>query len=139
MNKTILTAVLLLSAAFAHATDNTVLPPREKSTPVTLTVTEDVSVVGITISSQTPTDIVVSTTAAWRSLTVYNLHASSQVNCGESASVSTVTTSAAIGHTVPAGAVYGNPWTFLVRPGVLFYCLGSHASSSIRISVLKSR
>lgn len=139
MNKSILTAALLLSAALAQAADNTVLPPREKSTPVTLTVTEDVGVVGIDISSQTPTDIVVSTTAAWRSLTVYNLNVSSQVNCGESPTVSTVTASAAIGHTVPAGAVYGNPWTFFVRPGTLFYCLNSHASAAGRISVLRSR
>lgn len=139
MNNAILTAALLLSTALAQATDNTVLPPREKSTPVTLTVTEEVSVVGLTISSQTPTDIVVSTTAAWRSLTVYNLNVASTVYCGESTSVSTQTASAAVGHSIPAGAVYGNPWTFLVRPATLFYCIVSHVTSSGRISVLKSR
>jgi hypothetical protein len=97
---------------------------------------------GIDISSQTPTDVIINTGALYREVCIQNLSTAGYLACGDSASVSTTTTSNLIGVIIPAPPASTTPATpicFSVPAGNRWYCLASYVSGSIRAVIQRGR
>ena len=90
------------------------------------------------IDSQTPTNVVASTTPGYAYVDILNLDTSTNVWCSDSVAVSSITTAALAGWKITTTAP-GNSKRFPLFPGKLWYCLNDGVYSKTRSIVCKGR
>lgn len=96
---------------------------------------------GIAIASAPATSVIVSTPMLYRQVCVQNLDFGNFLSCGESVSVSTISTSAQAGVVIStrvAGAGM-DPQCFPVVAGNQFYCRSSSVTGSSRAVIIRKR
>lgn len=134
MTRFILAAAFMVLAIGVHALE-----------PVTVTidgVSSTDTVRGVDISSQTATDIIISTNPLYRQACVQNLDTSAFLACGDSVSVSTITTNILIGVVVPPASAVTTPATplcFSVPAGNHWYCRTSSTTGTTRAVIQRGR
>ena len=134
MTRFIYVVAVMLAAIGAHALE-----------PVMVTidgVSSTDTVRGVDISSQTAFDIIVATAPLYREACVQNLSTSGYLACGDSASVSTITSNNLIGIIIPASPAIttpASPTCFSVPAGNHWYCLGSWVLGTMRAVIQRGR
>lgn len=144
-NFLVVLALIVGGVSAAHAAADTTFdgPVRspEPATNIT-TVKSSFTVVGVNISSQTPTNIVIDNTQMFRKVCVQNVETVNSIACSENALVSTTTTNSLIGIIIPPATSttsVPSPTCFDILPGRPFYCLGSKTTATSRAIVLRAR
>ncbi len=125
-------AVLL--AGVAHAGDF--------AQPVIIGVTSTMTIVSVSIATQTPTSVIGSLKPLYRQVCIQNLDWNASLSCSESVSISTIPTSASYGlyiTTASAASLSVAPPCFEVVPGNNFYCLSSSVSKASTAVVIRKR
>lgn len=113
--------------------------------PATVTidsVSSTMTIRGIDITSQTVTNVVISTGPLYRQVCVQNFDTSAFVACSDSPSVSTVTSNNLIGTIVSPAATATQPNTpscFSIPAGTSFYCRTSSVTGSTRAGITRGR
>lgn len=140
MKKTLAVISALVCFAVLAARDSYASEP---TTPTIETLSSTMSTVGLAISSQVPTEVVVSTKAGYRYVVVQNLDSTANLYCSENVAVSTITTRSSVGiKVVPNNIVYfsivpSNSGTYVGSQ--YFYCLNDGASASTRAVIMRGR
>jgi hypothetical protein len=99
-------------------------------------------VVGIDISSAPATSIVLGPNNGWQNVCLQNLDLTNALYCGDSVSVSSITTNALIGTIIPPAvdATHpAQPTCFALVAGADFFCRTGSTSGTTRAGVAKSR
>lgn len=113
--------------------------------PVTVTidgVSSTDTVRGISITTQTATDVIISTNPLYRQVCVQNFDTSAFLACSDSVNVSTQTALNTVGTIVAPAATATQPSTpmcFSVPAGNRWYCLSSSTSGSTRAGITRGR
>ena len=97
---------------------------------------------GVDISSQTAFNVMISTPPLYRQVCVQNLDTTAYLACGDSVSVSTISTSNLIGVIIPAAPTATTPATptcFGVPIGNSWYCLTSSVTGTTRAVIQRGR
>lgn len=127
-------AVLLASAVGAAALE-----------PVTVTidsVSSTNTIRGISISSATPTSVVISTSIGYRQVCIQNFDTTAFLACSELPTVSTQTAQDHVGTIIapaPAANSPASPLCFSVSAYTNFYCRTSSVSGTTRAGVARGR
>ncbi len=127
-------AVAVILAGSAHAL--------ETVTPTIDSVSSTITISGISITTQTATDVVISTFPLYRQVCVQNFDTSAFLACSENVSVSTLTANALAGTIIAPAATATQPATptcFAVVAGKRFYCLSSSVTASTRAGITRGR
>ena len=96
--------------------------------------------VGISISSQTPTDVTESSgTEKYRFVSVQNLNTGASLYCSDNVAVSTITTNATAGVLISSNTPANIEKTFTLVPGDKWYCLTNLTTASTRAAVCRGR
>lgn len=114
----------------------------EQATATIDTVSSTMTIVGLTLSSSTPTSVIVSTAMLYRQVCVQNFDTSAFVACSENPGVSTMTANVAIGTIIAPAATATQPATplcFSVVAGKNFYCMTSSITGTTRIGTTRGR
>lgn len=128
---------LMLLAPKAHAIAYS--PGPQPTTAVINQMSSTMTVAGVTISTTSPTSVVVSTNAAYRFVTVQNLcvGGNADLYCGENSVVlSTQTGAAGLGYEISRGSA---AVTFTLLPGQDFFCLASARTSGCQAATIRGR
>ena len=134
MTRFILAGLVMLAVVGAHALE-----------PVSVVidgVSSTNTIAGVSITTQTATDIVVSTGPLYREACVQNFDTSAFLACSENVNVSTLTANALIGTIIPPAGSATTPATplcFSIPGGTRFYCLSSSVTASTRAGITRGR
>ncbi len=148
MKKNILVSVvlgLLFAAVSAHAVADTTFdgPVRSPEPAQKVTVVKSSNTTqGISITTQTATNVIVDATQMFSQVCVQNLSTAAYLACSENVNVSTQPASATVGTIIPAAqsAVAPLPPTcFSVVSGSKYYCLSSSVTGSTRAGFTRVR
>lgn len=146
-NKILAAAILAIlgvgrSFAVSPITEATVPTQVEPITTVIGTVSSTDTVRGISISSSTPTSVVVDTAQRYRQVCVQNLDTTAALYCAERSNVSNSTASDLVGVVIAPAATATTPATpvcFSIRGGTDFYCKTGSTSASTRAVIVRGR
>ncbi len=98
--------------------------------------------IGMSISSATPTNVIVDTTQMFSQVCVQNLEVAAYLACSENSAVSISSNAAAVGTIIratPAGFLPDAPTCFPVIAGYPFYCKTSLTTGSTKAAVRRDR
>ncbi len=97
---------------------------------------------GISIATQTPTNVIISTGPLYRQVCVQNFDTSAFLACGDSVLLSTQTALNNVGTLIAPAATATQPATptcFGVPAGNPWYCLSSSVSAATRAGITRGR
>ena len=112
------------------------------SSPVILGVTSTMTVSNIAITTQTATDVIVSTRPLYRQVCIQNLDTTAFVTCSDSSVISTMTTSVNMGvylTTATATSLSMPVPCFEVVPGNRFFCQSASLTAASRVITIRKR
>lgn len=130
--KRMLLVAMLAIAGLSHAN------AAEPTSAVVPQMSASQSCGAISISTSAATSVVDGTKYKYRDVAVQNIDSTYALNCSDSVSVSTTSTSALYGLVVPAGSPGGLAVFYLV-PGQDWYCKSQSVTAATRAVVCKGR
>ena len=110
--------------------------------PIIFGVTSTMTVTNIAITTQTATDVIISTRPLYRQVCIQNLDTTAFVVCAESSVISTMTTSMNMGvylTTATAASLSVPPPCFEVVPGNRFWCQSASLTNASRVITIRKR
>ena len=126
-------AVAVMLAGVAHAGDF--------SEPVIFGVTSTITISGVSIATQTATDVVISTNLLYRQVCVQNLDTNAYIACGDTVNVSTTAANALAGVQIAKAPAAGPaiPFCFELVPGKRFWCESASVTAASPASIIRKR